>query len=293
MAVTELGRQPNAEAVEVLEKVLANESEFWMVRQAAAKGLSRLQTEPVLKALLRTEKAAASNPRVLTAVVEGLRGYTTSPEAHTVVLKYADPKSPREVEMAAVSALARMRASPALKEKNLQALQTTVQKSTRRSVRRAALQALAGLDEPRTYDTVLAVAQPGRDDELRSQAIAVLGRLGRHKELRDRTRTLFTAWLNDSDPAVQAAAATALGTLGDPRALADLTALQDKLREAASRQAVTRAIEALQRIPDPTQTAAALLERLQALEKHNQELEKRIKALGEKVDTLTKNSGKP
>jgi aminopeptidase N len=293
MAVTELGRQPNAAAVEDLEHVLTNMSEFWMVRRAAARGLARQQTEPALKALLRSEKAAAANPRVLAAVVEGLRGHAALPEAYAVILKYADPKSPREVETAAVSTLARMRGNPVSKEKVLQVLQAEVQKSARRPVRRAALQGLSALDDPRAYETVLALAEPGGDDELRGQAIAVMGRLGRRKELREQTRTALTAWLADADPAIQVAAATALGTLGDARSLADLTALQEGLREEGNRQVVGRAIEALKRPADPAETTAALLERLDALEKRNMELEKRVKALGEELDAVREKSRKP
>jgi aminopeptidase N len=293
MAVSELGQQPNAEAVEVLEQALTDASEFWMVRQAAARRLARQRTEPALKALLCAEKAAASHPRVLAAVVEGLPGFAASPEAQAIVLKYADPKSPREVETAAVSALARMRASPAMKDKIAQVLQAEVQQSARRPVRRAALQGLSDLDDPRAYDTVLALAQPGRDDELRGQAIASVGRLGRRKELRERTRRTLTAWLDDTDPAVQVAAATALGALGDPRSLADLTALQEKLRKESDRQAVGRAIETLKRPPDSAETAAALLERLDALEKRNEELEKRLKALGEQLEAAKAKTRNP
>src|SRR5262249_4914478 len=112
MAAEELGQQSHPEAVAAQERVLRQESEFWGVRSAAAEALGKMQTEPALRALLRVEKGGLGQPRVLAALVQGLGGYTVSPEAHAAVLKYTQGQKSLYVEMAATSALARMRASP-------------------------------------------------------------------------------------------------------------------------------------------------------------------------------------
>jgi aminopeptidase N len=284
MAVEELGRQSGPETVEALEHVLGRADEFWMVRRAAADGLGRMQTEQALSALLRSEKECSSQPRVMAGVLEALGGYVASAEAHAAVLRHAN-SARLYTQMAAVSALGRLRASPELVEKSLKALQAAARKPTRRAVRGPALAALAALGDARSYETVLQLAQPG-DEDMRTQAIQSLGRLGRNDELRDRTRAVLTAWLYDPEMAAQEAAAGALGSLGDPRAVADLERVRGSARKAEMREAAARAIEAIRRPEDPGRTNAGLVERLAALEKQNQALEKKVKELAQQVESL-------
>jgi HEAT repeat protein len=139
---------------------------------------------------------------------------------------------------------------------------------------------------------VLKLAQPGRTDELRNRGIQVLGRLGRHDGLRDRTRAALTAWLDDPDRSAQEAAAFALGALGDPRAIADLERVRGSARAEGVGQFAAAAIQAIRRPEDPKQGTAALVERLAAIEKRNQELEKKIKELSDRLDALKKAPGR-
>ena len=52
------------------------------------------------------------------------------------------------------------------------------------------------------------------------------------------------------------------------------------------RKAARDAIDAIRRPDNPKQATAGLLDRLTAIEKHNQELEKKLKDLTDKVDAL-------
>jgi aminopeptidase N len=284
MAVEAIANQSSPAAIDALEQVLKNEAEFWMIRQAAADGLGKMQTDQALAALLRAEKKGISNPRALGATLRALGSYIISADAHTTVLKYAESPHHLYVEMAALPALAAMRASPELTEKSYQALTEAAIKSKRRVIRQSAVNALAAQDDPRSYDFFLDVAMPGQDNNVRGPAIAALGRLGRHEGLRDKTRTLLTRWLYDPDRPAQAAAIYALGTLGDPRSIADLERLRRSPSDDALRKAAKTAIEMIQHPQDPKQVAAGLIERLAVLEKQNQELEKRVKELAEKVE---------
>jgi HEAT repeat protein len=294
VAVEELSRQPGPDVVEVLEQVLKKEAEFWMVRQAAAQGLGKMQTEVGLQALLRAEKGGVAPARVLAAVLEGLGDYVASPEAHAAVLRHATPGTRLYVQLAAVAALGKLRANPELVAASIAALETAARKPARRAVRAAAFRAMVALDDPRLYETAFEQAQPARDGELRAQIVPVLGRLGRHDGLRDRSRTTLTAWLYEPEPSIQAAAAAGLGALGDPRALADLERIRNSVRSESLRQAAAEAIQAIQRPEDPKRATAGLLERLGVLEKQNQELERKLRELANKVEALQQPSkGQP
>ncbi|MBI2929528.1 MAG: HEAT repeat domain-containing protein [Verrucomicrobia bacterium] len=285
IAVRQLNSAGTLDAVEMLEQVLTKDAEFWKVREAAAEGLGGMQSEAALNALLRAEKKGLAPPRVLAAVISALGQYTVSREAHEAVLKHATPRSNLYVEAAAIGALGRLRGSPELAERSLQVLQTAARKPTRRWVRSSAFWALRSLEDARSYDAVFELAQPARGDELRPQTIPLLGRLGRHDELRDRTRTALTAWLYDPDRPAQAAAVHALGELGDPRAIADLERLRSSAQHASQKQAAADAIAAISRPQNPKQATAALLDRLSALEKQNLEIEKKLKTIADELGT--------
>jgi aminopeptidase N len=290
LAVRELSKQPGPEADRVLEQGVRKTPEYWMVRQAAARRLGRRQTEPALRALLSAAQADLGPPRVLAGVLDALASYPVSRAAHETVLRFAKPESKLYVEMAAVTALGRLRSDPGLVEQSLRVLERAAHKPTRRAVRGAALRALAALDDPRSYETVFRLAGPGSGDELRSQAVSVLARLGRHDGLRDRTRAALTAWLFDPDRSAQAAAVSGLGILGDPQAVAALERIRGSARGESLRQAAREAIAALNRSPRAGSASAGLLKRLAAVEKKNQELEKKLQDLSEKLKSLKKSS---
>lgn len=291
LAAEDLAKQPGPDAVGVLAQVVGTPSEYWMVRQAAAQALGRMQTPEALHALLRAAGADLDHPRVLAAVLEALGHYPASRQAHEMVLRYAKPETKLNVQMAAVGALGHLRADPDLLPNSLKMLEQAAQKPTRRAVRGIALNALAALDDPRSYETVFRLAQPGRGDELRGQALTVLGRLGRHEGLRDRTRVALTEWLEDPDRAVQAAAVAGLGALGDPRAVPALERIRGSVRAESLRKAAGQAVAAINRSADKP-AMATLLKRLAAIEKKNQELEQRVKALSAKLGVLNNSPRK-
>jgi HEAT repeat protein len=284
MAAESLSKQASPQAIETLENVLAKESEFWMVRQAAAQGLGKMQTQAANGALLRAERKGIGHPRVLAAVLAALGNYIVSEDAHEAVLRHAGPRSKLYVQTAAVSALGKLRASPDLIDKSLKTLQEAASKSARRAVRSAAFEALASLDDPRAFKLVMELGQPSGQDELRSQVIPVLGRLGRRAALRDRARTALTAWLYDPDRTIPPAAAAGLGSLGDPRSIADLERIRNSVRDAELRQAASRAIAGIRSPQDPKEATGALIRRLEAIEKQNQELANKLKELTQKIE---------
>jgi aminopeptidase N len=284
MAAEALAKPAGPEAVAALQEALADEKEFWMVRRAAATSLSRLNTVASRQALVAAEAKGITNPRALAGLLEALGNLTSSAEAHAAALKYADGHPSLDVQTAAVGALGHLHATPELVTRSVELLQKAAQKPTRRAVRQAAFRAIEALEDPRPLEAVVKLAQPGGDDELRDLAIAAVGRLGRRDAVRDRAREMLTAWLDDPDDSAQRAAAAGLGALGDPRSVTHLERVRASGRPEEVRTAARLAIETIRRPEDPKQATAAMLERLGAIEKQNQELEARLKELLQKLD---------
>lgn len=297
IAVQSLAGRDRPEAVDALAAVLRNDREQRLVRRAAAETLGKMQTDGALEALLDAEQAGVGPPRVLSYILDALGQYVASTEAHARVLRHASAQSPMWVQSAAIDALGTLRVAPDAMSQSLAALIDVARSRTRRWVRLGALYSLRALEAREAYDAVLELAQPGRGDDLRSEAIDALGVLGRHDELRDRTREQLTAWLYDPDPPAQAAAVRALGSLGDPRAIPDLTRLSASARAQSLRLLADKAIKAIQTPQDPKAATTALLERLAALEKSNEAMERKVKELVETIEALkvereSKGSGK-
>jgi len=288
LAVEAIGKEPRTADIRTLDQMLKDESEFWAVRQSAAQRLGRMQNEEALQALLNVERSGITNQRVVTAVIGALATFIVSHEAHETVLKYANRQQPLNVETAAIRALGQMRASPQLIARGQKAVIESARKPSRRAVRYAAFASLRTLEDTNTYNAVLDLAQPARDDELRGQAISLLGRLGRREGVHEQTRTILTAWLYDPDRAAQIAAIGALGELGDPRSLADLERMRSGARGEDVSRAAEDAIGAIKRPEDPKRATAGVIDRLDTLEKQNQELEKKLKALTDHLNATTK-----
>jgi aminopeptidase N len=289
LAIETIGKEGRTTDIPILQQTLRNESEFWAVRRLAAEQVGRIQNEAALRVLLDAERSGLANARVLSAVIEALPNFAASREAHEIVLKYAEPKQPLEVQAAAVRALGRMRATPELTEQSKKLVLASVQKPSRRFVRLGAFSSLRALGDTNAYPAVLAMAQPARGDELRGNAIRLLGRLGRADELRQSARATLTAWLEDPDRPAQLAAIDALGELGDPRSLPDLERLRGGAL-AEVRNSAEAAIAALRRPEEPRRSFDSIAERLDTLEKQNQELQRKLKTFSDRLDANTNAS---
>jgi aminopeptidase N len=286
LAIETISKEGRAADIPRLEQTLRNDSEFWTVRRLAAERLGRMQNDAALHVLLDVERAGLGNARVLSAVIEAMPNFALSAEAHDLVLKYAEPTQPLEVQTAAIRALGRMRASTEFTERSRKLVLAAAQKPSRRFVRLAAFSSLRAFGDTNAYPAVVAMAQPARGDELRGDAIRLLGRLGRADELRESTRTTLTTWLEDPDRPAQLAAIDALGELGDPRSLPDLERLHRGV-QAEVRSAAEAAIGALRRPEEPRRSLDGVIDRLDSLEQQNQELQKKLKMLSDRLDANT------
>lgn len=281
-AVAALADEARPEAARALAEVLADPSSFWGVRAEAAESLGKMQRDEALEGLLRS--ARAENPRVRAAVRSALSQYPLSAAAHEILLE--DEDADVEVAGTAVRSLGSMRSRPELVERSVERLRRAVAPTSRRWVRRQALAAIGQLEDPRLFDTVLELARPGRDDDLRTAAIRTLGTLGRRTDVEPPLRETLTRWLDDPDRTSQLAAAAALGRLGDAEALGDLRRLAESARHEETRQAARDAMDAIRQGAGAKAAAAAAAERMDALEKESRALREKLAELERRIESL-------
>lgn len=286
MAVESLAGESNSDVLAVLERVLKDEQQFWMVRKAAAEGLGRQQNDEALAILLRAHDGPIEHPRARAAVVSALGRYFASAPAHEAVLAEAERGDSLEVEMAVAPSLGNLRGGPDLTERGRKTLEAYIKEPSRRAVRERAFGALTELGDARAARTLWAAAQPGADPDDRPHAIRALGRLGRSQPRSAAIYRALVQWLDDPDDEAQAAAAGALGAWGDAAAIDDLVRLRDSTRQKPVRDAASGALAALRRPREPERSLDAVLRRMEAVEAQNRALQSKLDALLKKLEAI-------
>lgn len=268
LAVQSLSRKSDEHSVSQLASVLAKDA-FWAVRLEAVKALRAMDTPAARDALL----AAPPQPdaRVRREWVAAL-GAQFSPTAAARLNRLATEEKNPDV---LASILAAFGAHPGLSPADF-----LKHDSYRQTVSLAAIQALRARDEQAAAPSVLARLQsiratapgvPAPRAQAYAAALDALAFLARQQPDRSEVIAFLTSHLSDPREGHRAAAAKALGTLGDPRARAALTSLTG-VRKA---------------FPDPVRTAAeASLARLTSLQSGAPELQDLIQRLQQQQKKL-------
>jgi aminopeptidase N len=281
-AVQALANKDDDESVAQLAGVLANDA-FWAVRQEAVKALRKIDTPAAREALL----AAPAQPdaRVRQEWIKAL-GSQFTPQAAARLTRLSNEEKNPEVLAAIVTALApHPGASPA---------DFITRDSYRQIVTLAAIQSLRSRDEQSAAPAVLARLQAIRDTAPNipapraqgyAEALDSLAFLSRKQPDPSDTLAFLTAHLGDPREGRRAAAAKALGTLGDPRARAALTALTS-VRKPFNDPVRASAEAALARLSSLQSGAPELQELVQRL----QEQQKKLEELNDKIQKLEKKA---
>jgi aminopeptidase N len=270
-------------SIDKLSKAL-REDPFYAVRSEAAKTLAKI-AEPEARAALIAGSSGQTDARVRRAVVQALAALNTA-EANETLWKMAqDEKNPEIL----VSIIATWGARPGQPEV-AKALRTQLAGTSFNStLQLAAIRSLRAQDDEAAVPAVLARLQSldairGRDVSTAFDAVAFLARRPTNVQ-RDAVREFLVAKLADPRHDWRVAAAKALGTLRDPKALAVLepmlaggTDRADSFREAAAKSAqdIRAGLEA-------PADLKKLWDRVQQLQKTTEEQQKELEALKKKA----------
>ena len=269
------------DALKKLKEALNNDS-FYGVRLAAAQGLREIQSDEAFEALRDSLKQ--SDARVRRQVVQDIAGYYREAAFETATKIAAEEKNP-DIKAIAIASLGAY-AKPAVKEQLLQALNS---KSYRNSLADAAINGIRAQDDA-SYIAPLMETLRGKEAEFSSGGFArgldTLGLLARNEEKKDGVREFLLSHVNSSKKRVQSSAMTALGTLGDGKAIAALEKFASAPKESSERAAADKALAALRDAKKPSADLGAIRSEVMTLQRENRDLRREFDELKKKLDVL-------
>ena len=286
LAIEQLAKHQDQETVDKLKQTLHHDS-FYGVRIEAAKALGSIHTEEAFTALLDSGKQ--SDARVRQVVVSEV-GHFFRPEAgkflHEVLATNKNPA----IQAEAIRHLAAYGQDHDLLIKYLDS------KSYREELVGAAINAIMGQDDPVYISPLLQILKQ-RQSELPTRVFAsglgTLAYLARNEDKKDTVRVFLTGHVNDLCKLVQRSAITALGTLGDPKAIPMLETFTTAAKESPEQTAAEQAIAILRASRKPVDDFKNLRSEVMDLQKANHNLRKDLDDLQKQMEARKLNSPAP
>jgi aminopeptidase N len=293
-AARALAKKGDSESVvDALADVLHADDEFWGLRREAARALGKIGTAAVERALIAGLKADDGRVRKACAVAMGSLEASSTVENTLRDLTHND--FAYEVRSEAITALVKMRSDTA-KKVCVEALNTS---SYRGLIRRAALTGLADLEAIDTIDKVKALTEPGNRRTYRHTALQSYARLAKLLEsdrAREKAADHLSDMLDDWYLRTRRQVITALGTLGEKRAVDDLRRVASNDPVASLRSRATRAADKLEsasaevaKQADLQADIKSLTQKIETLQAELKTLQARVPESGESEDLTRKD----
>ncbi|MGA2863926.1 MAG: M1 family aminopeptidase [Verrucomicrobiota bacterium] len=279
LAIEQLAGRRDKEAVALLKQALKGDA-FYGVRLEASKALRAIHSEDSLAALLDATKQ--SDARVRQQVIADLGGFY-SETACAAARQVLDREKNPDILATAARNLA-CYARPETRELLLKLLNS---KSYRNEVADAAIAAMRLQDDP-VYVAPLLETLSQREADFTShgfaQGLEALAYLARNEEKKDQVREFLLRRLNDQKRTVQLGGLNALGTLGDPKAIAALDTFATAGKGRPGQAAAERAVAALRAARKPVDDFKNLRQEVLDLQKANRDLRQELDDLKKKLD---------
>ncbi|MCA9184942.1 MAG: M1 family aminopeptidase [Pirellulaceae bacterium] len=277
-------------SVEALEASL-NDDPFYGVRIAAASSLGKIHTDDAFAAL--QAGLDDQDARVRREVADELGKFyrTETPDLlEKIVTREANPA----IRAVALRALGRFHGP----RTNQLLVANLEDQSFRHELANAAIDAMEKLDDPLFVPHLMKHLQE-HTDRLSArdlgQALQTLAQLQRDADDKNQVREFLQSKLTDSRRQIRAAAARALGSLGDPRAIAALEIVTDTEPHDSTANAAKSAVDRLRQekkvVPDEVvelrKSVAELQKDKDSLRKDIDELKSQLEAIQSSVKPAT------
>jgi aminopeptidase N len=286
LAIEQLSAKKDKETVAKLKERLNNDP-FYGVRLEASQALRSIHNDEALDALLASTKQ--SDARVRQQVVTDTGGFYRDTACDSARKTLEAEKNP-DILSAAIRALGGY-AKPEVSAALLKYLNS---QSYRNELADAAIAAMRLQDDP-AYLGPLLETLAKRESEFTSrgfgQGLSTVAYLARNEEKKDRVREFLAGYVNHKKRAIRLAAMGALGTLGDPKAIAALEKLATAAKESPERTAAEKALADLRAARKPVDDFKNLRSEVLDLQKQNRELRKELDELKKKVAVTESKAG--
>ncbi len=279
LAIEQLATKRDQEAVAKLKQALTSDA-FYGVRMEASKALRTIHSDESLEALLASTQQ--SDARVRQQVGSDLGGFYRDTAYDFARLTLEREKNPA-ILATAINQLGSY-AKPEVREALLKYLNS---ESFRNLLADAAIGAMRAQDDP-AYIAPLLETLSRREVEFTShsfgQALGTLAYLARNEHKKEKVREFLTGYVNHKKRGVRVAAISALGTLGDPKAIAGLQTFATAGKESRERDAAAKAVADLRASRKPVDDFKNLRQEVLDLQKANRDLRKELDTLKKKVE---------
>jgi aminopeptidase N len=281
IAAEQLSSKKDKDTVKRLKDALNNDA-FYGVRRAAAQSLRSIQSDEALDALLASREQP--DARVRRQVLSAINGFYRESSYQAALKAIPDEKNP-EIKTLAISSLAGY-SKPDVKGTFANFLNS---ESYRNAFAEAAIQGIRAQDDPEFLEPLLKTLKQ-REAEFTSSGLArgldTLAFLARNEQNKDPYREFIVQHVNSKKQRLQLAAINALGTLGDPKAVAVLEKFTGIVKESPERTAAERAITAVRDQKKPGVELGTLRTEVMNLQKENRDLRKELDEVKKKLDAL-------
>jgi aminopeptidase N len=279
LAIEQLSEKKDKESVGWLKETLNNDR-FYGVRIEAARALRLIHTDEALDALLASTKQSDGRAR-RAVVVEIGRFYQDT--AYAAALNTVKSEKNPDILSPAITSLAGY-AKPEVHDTLMKFLNSD---SFHNELADAAVIAIRSQDDP-AYIAPLEEALSKRATFFTSRGtgsgLSTLAYIARNEEKKQAVREFLLPYVSDKRERIQLAAISALGTLGDPKAIAMLEKFTMASKETPQGRTAERAVETLRTDRKPVDDFKNLRQEVMDLQKTNRALRKELDDLKKKVE---------
>jgi len=274
LAIEQLAEKKDKESVAKLKKAL-NEDAFYGVRIEAARALRSIHLDEALEALLDSKKQ--SDARVRQQVISDVADFYRDTAYKSAFDTLEKEKNP-DITAGAIRGLGSY-AKPEVHDALIKFLNS---ESYRNELAVAAIGGMRSQDDPAYIAPLLENFSKRREAYTSrgfAQGLSAVAYLARNEEKKENVRQFLVDHVNDKKKTVQRAAISALGTLGDPQAIAVLQTFASASKETPERSAAERAITDLRAGRKPVDDFKNLRQEVLELQRSNRELRKELDTL--------------
>ena len=287
LAIDALSEKEDKQTIERLKDVL-NGDPAYQVREKASDALGEIHTDEAFDALATSLEQP--DERVRLEVVRDIGGFYRPESLETAREVLKREKNP-EIVAEALRSLGRYHSK--------QTRQTLVRylnsQSYRNSLADAAIGAIRTLRDPWFAEPLEKVLRH-RQRDLTARGFAggldALAQISRDEEDRTPVREFLTGYVNHANRRIQAGAIRALGTLGDPKAIAVLETFAGEDARDRVQRAARGALEVIrENEPLVPEEVGQLRESVAELQKENAKLKEQIEEIKKKLDAKEETTG--